>query len=42
VVPRILPQMPTEPDPATPQPVMWALMQMQKFDIGELRRAYGR
>ena len=40
VVPRVLPEMLTDPNPAKSQRVMTALLQMKKLDIEKLRRAY--
>lgn len=40
VVPRILIEMLTDPDPAKSQRAMTAMLQMKKIDIGELKRAY--
>ncbi|HEX7972541.1 MAG TPA: VOC family protein [Thiobacillus sp.] len=40
VVPRILIEMLTDPDPAKSQRAMSAMLQMKKIDIGELKRAY--
>ena len=40
VVPAALPAMLTDPDAEKSERVMKALMQMKKFDIKELRRAY--
>jgi predicted 3-demethylubiquinone-9 3-methyltransferase (glyoxalase superfamily) len=39
VVPSMLPEMMTDPDPAKSQKVMGALMQMKKLDIAALKRA---
>ena len=40
VVPRVLPEMMSDPDPARSGRVMEAMLQMKKFDIAALRRAY--
>jgi predicted 3-demethylubiquinone-9 3-methyltransferase (glyoxalase superfamily) len=40
VVPSVLPEMMTDPDPEKSQRVMKALLQMKKLDICELKRAY--
>jgi predicted 3-demethylubiquinone-9 3-methyltransferase (glyoxalase superfamily) len=40
VVPRVLPEMLTDPDPARSERTMAALMKMEKLDIAELMRAY--
>lgn len=40
VVPTVLPDMLTDADPKKSERVMKALLQMKKFDIGELERAY--
>jgi predicted 3-demethylubiquinone-9 3-methyltransferase (glyoxalase superfamily) len=40
VVPRVLPEMLMDPDPARSQRAMTAMMKMRKFDIAELKRAY--
>jgi len=40
VVPTVLPEMMTVPDPAKSERVMKAFLQMKKFDIAELKRAY--
>lgn len=40
VVPTVLPEMMTDPDPAKSERVMKAFLQMKKFDIAELKRAY--
>lgn len=40
VVPTVLPQMLMDPDPAKSQRVTKAFLQMKKFDLEELRRAY--
>jgi predicted 3-demethylubiquinone-9 3-methyltransferase (glyoxalase superfamily) len=39
IVPRILPQLLQDPDPAKTKRVMQAMMQMQKIDIGKLKQA---
>lgn len=41
VVPRILPHMLTDPDPARTERVMAAMLRMKKIDVDELERAYG-
>ena len=40
VVPRVLPEMLTDPNPEKSQRVMTALLQMKKLDIEKLKRAY--
>ena len=40
VVPRVLPDMLMDPDPARSQRVMSAVLKMKKLDIAELMRAY--
>ena len=40
VVPRVLPEMMSDPDPARSGRVMEAMLQMKKIDIAALRRAY--
>ena len=40
VIPTILPEMLTDPDPKKSQPVMKAMLQMKKIDIETLNRAY--
>jgi len=40
IVPTILPQLLTDPDPQKSQRVMKAMMQMIKLDVGGLKRAY--
>jgi predicted 3-demethylubiquinone-9 3-methyltransferase (glyoxalase superfamily) len=40
VVPIVLPDMLTDPDPKKSQPVMKAMLQMKKIDIETLKRAY--
>jgi predicted 3-demethylubiquinone-9 3-methyltransferase (glyoxalase superfamily) len=40
VVPTVLPQMLMDPDSGRSQRVTKAFLQMKKFDIGELKRAY--
>jgi predicted 3-demethylubiquinone-9 3-methyltransferase (glyoxalase superfamily) len=40
VVPRILPELLTDPDPGKSQRVMEVVMRSKKFDIAELKRAY--
>jgi len=40
VVPSILPEMLTDPDPAKSGRAMLALLQLKKFDIAELKRAF--
>jgi predicted 3-demethylubiquinone-9 3-methyltransferase (glyoxalase superfamily) len=40
VVPRVLAEMMSDPDPARSARVMQAFMSMKKFDIAQLRRAY--
>jgi predicted 3-demethylubiquinone-9 3-methyltransferase (glyoxalase superfamily) len=40
VVPTVLPEMLTDPDPAKTQRVTKAFLQMKKFDIAALQRAY--
>ena len=40
VVPRALPEMMSDPDPPRSGRVMEAMLQMKKFDIAALRRAY--
>jgi predicted 3-demethylubiquinone-9 3-methyltransferase (glyoxalase superfamily) len=42
VVPRVLPEMLTDPNPEKSQRVMTALLQMKKLDIEKLKRAYAR
>jgi len=41
VVPSVVPEMMTDPDPERSQRVMEAIMQMKKLDIEGLKRAYG-
>jgi predicted 3-demethylubiquinone-9 3-methyltransferase (glyoxalase superfamily) len=41
IVPTILAEMMTDPDPAKSQPVMKAMLQMKKIDIAALEQAYG-
>jgi predicted 3-demethylubiquinone-9 3-methyltransferase (glyoxalase superfamily) len=40
VVPRVLPEMISDPDAAKSQRAMAAMLQMKKIDIDELKRAY--
>lgn len=40
VIPIVLPEMLTHPDPKKSQPVMKAMLQMKKIDIEALNRAY--
>lgn len=40
VIPTVLPQMLTDPDPKKSQPVMKALLKMKKLDIEKLNKAY--
>ena len=40
VIPTILPEMLTDPDPKKSQPVMKAMLEMKKIDIETLNRAY--
>jgi predicted 3-demethylubiquinone-9 3-methyltransferase (glyoxalase superfamily) len=40
VVPRVLPEMLTDPNPEKSQRVMTALLQMKKLDFEKLKRAY--
>ena len=40
VVPTVLPEMLTDPDPDRSQRVMTAMLQMKKLDIAKLKRAY--
>lgn len=40
VVPTLLPEMLMDPDPKKSQPVMKAMLQMKKIDIGTLERAF--
>ena len=40
IVPAVLVEMITDPDPGKSQRVMTAMLQMKKIDIGKLRRAY--
>jgi predicted 3-demethylubiquinone-9 3-methyltransferase (glyoxalase superfamily) len=40
IVPRVLPQMLGDPDRVKAQRVMQAMLQMVKFDIAELKKAY--
>ena len=40
IVPSVLPEMLTNPDPKKSQPVMKAMLQMKKIDIETLKRAY--
>jgi len=40
VVPTVLPEMLSNPDPEKSQPVMKAMLQMKKIDIEGLRRAF--
>ena len=40
VIPSTIGSMMTDPDPAKPQRVMQAFMQMKKLDLAELQRAY--
>ena len=40
VVPTVLPEMLNDPDPAKAGRAMKAMLQMKKFDIDELKRAY--
>jgi predicted 3-demethylubiquinone-9 3-methyltransferase (glyoxalase superfamily) len=42
IVPAILWEMISDPDPEKPERVMQALLQMKKLDMEELKRAYGR
>lgn len=41
VVPRVLPEMISDPDPAKSGRVMEAVLRMKKLDIDGLNRAYG-
>lgn len=40
IVPTVLPEMMTDPDPEKSNRVMAALLQMKKLDIAQLQRAY--
>jgi predicted 3-demethylubiquinone-9 3-methyltransferase (glyoxalase superfamily) len=40
IVPAVLVEMITDPDPGKSQRVMTAMLQMKKIDIGKLKRAY--
>jgi predicted 3-demethylubiquinone-9 3-methyltransferase (glyoxalase superfamily) len=40
VVPTVLPELLSDPDPVKAQRVMAAMLQMKKIDIDSLRRAY--
>ena len=42
IVPRVLPQLLNDPNPAKSQSVMKAMLQMTKLDIGKLKEAYER
>jgi predicted 3-demethylubiquinone-9 3-methyltransferase (glyoxalase superfamily) len=42
IVPRVLPQLLNDPNPAKSQRVMKAMLQMTKLDIGKLKEAYER
>lgn len=41
IVPRVLVEMLSDPNPAKSQPVMQAMLQMKKLDIARLKQAYG-
>ena len=40
IIPTVLPEMLTDPDPKKSQPVMKAMLQMKKIDIETLQKAY--
>ena len=40
IIPTVLPEMLTDPDPKKSQPVMKAMLEMKKIDIETLERAY--
>jgi predicted 3-demethylubiquinone-9 3-methyltransferase (glyoxalase superfamily) len=40
IVPRVLPELISDPDPAKSQRAMQAMLKMKKLDIAELRRAH--
>lgn len=40
IVPTVLPEMMTDPDPEKSNRAMAALLQMKKLDIAQLQRAY--
>jgi predicted 3-demethylubiquinone-9 3-methyltransferase (glyoxalase superfamily) len=40
IVPSVLPEMLTNPDPKKSQPVMKAMLQMKKIDIEILKQAF--
>jgi predicted 3-demethylubiquinone-9 3-methyltransferase (glyoxalase superfamily) len=42
IVPTVLGQMISDPDPARSNRVFQAIMKMKKLDIKELKKAYGR
>lgn len=42
IVPAVLGEMMSDPDPARSQRVMEALVKMKKLDLAELEKAYGR
>lgn len=41
IVPRVMGEMLSDPNPAKSQPVMQAMLQMKKLDIARLKQAYG-
>ena len=42
IVPAVLGEMMSDPDPARSQRVMEALVKMKKLDLAELENAYGK
>jgi len=42
IVPAVLGEMMSDPDPARSQRVMEALVKMKKLDLAELEKAYGK
>ena len=42
IVPAVLGEMMSDPDPARSQRVMEALVKMKKLDLAELKKAYGK
>jgi predicted 3-demethylubiquinone-9 3-methyltransferase (glyoxalase superfamily) len=42
IVPAVLGEMMSDPDPARSQKVMEALVKMKKLDLAELEKAYGK
>ena len=42
IVPAVLGEMKSDPDPARSQRVMEALVKMKKLDLAELEKAYGK